>query len=41
MAYVNTNFTKVSESYLFVEVARRIKAYQEKHPEAKIIKMGI
>ena len=41
MAYVNTNFTKVSESYLFVEVARRIKAYQEQHPEAKIIKMGI
>lgn len=41
MAFVNTNFTKVSESYLFVEVARRIKAYQEAHPEAKIIKMGI
>lgn len=41
MAYVNSNFTKVSESYLFVEVARRIKAYQEQHPEAKIIKMGI
>lgn len=41
MAFVNTNFTKVSESYLFVEVARRIKAYQEQHPEAKIIKMGI
>ena len=41
MAYVNTNFTKVSESYLFVEVARRIKAYQEAHPEAKIIRMGI
>lgn len=41
MAFVNTNFTEVSESYLFVEVARRIKAYQEQHPEAKIIKMGI
>lgn len=41
MAYVNTNFTKVSESYLFVEVARRIKVYQEAHPEAKIIRMGI
>lgn len=41
MAYVNTNFTKVSESYLFVEVARRIKDYQAKHPDAKIIRMGI
>lgn len=41
MAQVNENFLKVSESYLFVEVARRIRAYQETHPEAKIIKMGI
>lgn len=41
MAYINTNFTKVSESYLFVEVARRLRSYQELHPEAKIIKMGI
>lgn len=41
MAFVNTNFTKVSESYLFVEVARRIKTYQAQHPESKIIKMGI
>lgn len=41
MAFVNENFTKVSESYLFVEVARRIKAYQDSHPEAQIIKMGI
>lgn len=41
MAYVNTNFTKVADTYLFVEVARRIKAYQEQHPDAKIIRMGI
>lgn len=41
MAFANTDFTKVSESYLFVEVARRVKAYQESHPEAKVIKMGI
>lgn len=41
MAQVNENFLKVSESYLFVEVARRIRAYQETRPEAKIIKMGI
>lgn len=41
MAYVNTNFTKVADTYLFVEVARRIRAYQEQHPDAKIIRMGI
>jgi LL-diaminopimelate aminotransferase len=41
MSKVNENFLKVSESYLFVEVARRIRAYQEAHPEAQIIKMGI
>lgn len=37
----NTNFTLVSESYLFSEVAKRVKNYQEAHPEAKVIRMGI
>lgn len=37
----NTNFTLVSESYLFSEVAKRVKNYQESHPEAKVIRMGI
>ena len=41
MAYANENYGRLKESYLFVEVARRIKAYQAAHPDADIIRMGI
>lgn len=38
---VNSNYTKIKESYLFAEVAARTNKYAKEHPEAKIIKMGI
>lgn len=38
---INDNYLKLASSYLFVEVARRERAFQEAHPEADIIKMGI
>lgn len=38
---VNENFQKLPGSYLFAEVARRVKAYQEAHPEREIIRLGI
>lgn len=41
MFKINENFCKLPESYLFSEVARRISAYKEAHPEADIIRMGI
>lgn len=41
MFTVNDNYTKLPGSYLFSEVARRIKAYSDTHPQAKIIRMGI
>lgn len=41
MFHINDNFTLLSESYLFSEVARRINAYKEAHPEVDIIRMGI
>lgn len=41
MFKINENFCKLPESYLFSEVARRINAYKESHPEADIIRMGI
>ncbi|NHM15138.1 LL-diaminopimelate aminotransferase [Eggerthellaceae bacterium zg-887] len=41
MAHINDNFTKLPGSYLFSEIGRRTAAYQEAHPEAKLIKMGI
>ena len=33
MFRINENFQKLPGSYLFAEVARRVKAYQEKHSD--------
>ena len=41
MVKVNENFLKLPGSYLFSEVARRIRVYQEAHPGADIIKLSI
>lgn len=41
MATVNTNYQKLPGSYLFSEVARRIRVYSEAHPDKKIIKLSI
>ena len=38
---INDNFLLLPESYLFSEVARRVKDFQEANPDAKIIRMGI
>ncbi len=41
MAYINDNYLKLSAGYLFPEIARRVKEFSAKNPEAKIIRMGI
>ncbi len=41
MAYVNENFLKLRSSYLFSEIARRVAAYRQEHPQAHIIRLGI
>lgn len=41
MFRINDNFCKLAESYLFSEVARRINAFKQSHPEADVIRMGI
>ena len=41
MAYINENYQNLKESYLFSEVAKRVKIFCEKNPEKKIIKLGI
>lgn len=41
MFHVNDHFQKLPGSYLFAEIARRVKAYQEANPEADIIRLGI
>ena len=41
MIRINDNFHRLAPTYLFTEVARRLKAYSEAHPDAEIIRMGI
>ncbi len=38
---INSNFTKLQKSYLFVEIVNRTKAYEALHPDQKVIKMGV
>ncbi|MDD4617023.1 MAG: LL-diaminopimelate aminotransferase [Alphaproteobacteria bacterium] len=43
MAFVNENYFKLSPSYLFAEISRRVETYRKEHPEkaASIIRCGI
>ena len=41
MFHINDQFEKLPGSYLFAEIARRIKAYQAENPEADLIRLGI
>lgn len=41
MIKINENYLKLKASYLFIDIARRVSAYQEAHPDNKIIKLGI
>lgn len=41
MILANENFGKLQASYLFSEIAKRVAAYQQANPEAKIIRLGI
>ena len=38
---LNENFFNVKKSYLFSEIAKRVKEYSEKNPDKKIIRLGI
>jgi LL-diaminopimelate aminotransferase len=35
------NYLKLSKSYLFAEIARKVNDYKKKHPEADVISLGI
>ncbi|MCM1348163.1 MAG: LL-diaminopimelate aminotransferase [Firmicutes bacterium] len=41
MIKVNDNFTLLSPSYLFSEIAKKVSDYRHAHPEAHVIRMGI
>jgi len=38
---INEHFGEIKESYLFSDIAKRVKAYTAEHPEQKIIRLGI
>ena len=41
MAKVNDNFLKLPGSYLFSDIAKKVKAYQEANPGKRLIRLGI
>lgn len=38
---INRNYRSLGKDYLFSEIARRVAAYKEEHPEANVIRLGI
>jgi len=41
MITINENYLKLKAGYLFAEIGRRIRAFRQKNPGAKIISLGI
>lgn len=41
MAYMNENYNELKGAYLFSEIAKRVAAYKNEHPEKDIIRLGI
>lgn len=41
MITVNPHYAKLQASYLFSDIARRVKAFTESHPNANVIRLGI
>src|SRR5262245_17058984 len=41
MTLVNENYSKLKAGYLFPEIGRRVKAFQDRNPKASIIRLGI
>jgi LL-diaminopimelate aminotransferase len=41
MIRINENYAKLQASYLFSEIAKRVKTYQGEHPDKKVIRLGI
>jgi LL-diaminopimelate aminotransferase len=41
MARINENYQKLQAGYLFPEIGRRVTAFQQQHPDAPVIRLGI
>lgn len=41
MSFINENFLKLQDSYLFSNIAKKVAKFTEENPDKKIIKLGI
>ena len=41
MALVNEHFLKLSNSYLFADIAKKVNAFKVSHPQMRVISLGI
>ncbi|MBT8339918.1 MAG: LL-diaminopimelate aminotransferase [Desulfatitalea sp.] len=41
MIHINENYLKLQANYLFTDIAKRIKAHQDRRPDQNIIRLGI
>ena len=41
MFYINENFLRLQDSYLFSTIAKKVSKFQEENPDKKVIKLGI
>ncbi|MBQ3414079.1 MAG: LL-diaminopimelate aminotransferase [Clostridia bacterium] len=41
MSYINENFLKLQDSYLFSTIAKKVQKFTEENPDKKVIKLGI
>jgi len=41
MAHINEDMLKLPGGYLFTEIARKVGAFKESHPQAEVISLGI
>jgi len=41
MVRINEHYQKLAAGYLFPEIGRRVRSFQEKNPQAQIIRLGI
>ena len=41
MSYINENFLKLQDSYLFSNIAKKVEKFTQENPNKKIIKLGI
>lgn len=41
MTRVNDNFLKLQKSYLFIDIAKKVKTFKTANPEAQVISLGI